>query len=104
MQGECQSGTDCRFLANHRQIVGDLERSIRQENHKMMNLKGFRYIGGYCLLSKACTELAKKRKVFLFWWPASGSEGQNVGTALSVAVESALKAPLFGLLLKWTKL
>jgi hypothetical protein len=44
------------------------------ESSKMMKLKGFRYIAGYCLSSKACTQLSKERKLFLFWLPEGALE------------------------------
>jgi hypothetical protein len=75
MQNECQSGTGRRFVATHLQIVGDIERSILQESSKLMKLKGFRYIAGYCLSSKACIQL-QKEKIFIFWQPESWLEGK----------------------------
>jgi hypothetical protein len=63
----------------------------------MMKLKGFRYIGGYCLLSKACTRLAKEGKLFLFWWPASGVEGKTWKSFLRTSeVERLRKHQLSG--------
>jgi hypothetical protein len=59
-----QSGTGRGFLANQLQIFGGIEKSIRQKRHKVMKLKGFRYIAGYSLSWEARTELAGKKKTF----------------------------------------
>src|SRR5258705_11208862 len=56
------SQIDC----DHLQIVGDIERSIRQECSKTMKLKGLWNTGGYCLSNNGYNQLAKDRKVFLF--------------------------------------
>src|SRR5258706_6002154 len=47
------------------------------ESSKMMKGKGFWYPGGYCPSSKARTQSAKMRKVFLFWLSESGPEGKT---------------------------
>jgi hypothetical protein len=77
MQNECQSGTSGRFVVGHLQIVGDIERSIRQRSSKMMKLKGFWYTGGYCLSSKARTQLSKRENFFSFWRPESDLKGKT---------------------------
>jgi hypothetical protein len=87
MQNEDQGGTVRRFIANRPQIVGDIERSIRQKPSKAMNRKALRNTGGYWLSSNVCNCLANERKVFLF----SGGGRKNSEGFLFLRVPSAEK-------------
>jgi hypothetical protein len=84
MQRVCQSGTGRRFVGGRSADCWRHGEKYPAESSKMMKLKGFWYIAGYCLSSKACTELVKKRKLFLFWLFESGLEGENVEKAFFV--------------------
>src|SRR5882757_1191548 len=97
MQKECQSATVADSLRAIVQIVSDVERSILQESSKTMKLKGFWYIAGYCLSSKACTRLGKKEENFFsFGGQRVGLEG-NVEKHSSLRGDRALeKAPVPG--------
>jgi hypothetical protein len=105
MHRECQSHASGTFFADYLQSDSNIRRSGAQSSAKMMKLKGFCCVPGYCLQSKACTKMSKKRENFSpFDRLKSGVKAKRgKGFPCTSETECPKKHSLFELV-KWTKL